>query len=183
MRPSAKKAFYFHADASSLGGFIGNPPQEGSSFPGIASLSPRSAVTASRGQKPLIVTRLSPAGRRTLASLAGRSKRMVHGSTLVTSVVEGLNILETVKAERMVAQISIEHPVDGGNPTISLAGSHFDGFRLGGCDVSPTLNPKLLGVGSVDRIEWPIFSTDWPRASCQNGTNGQSGTEECPVGY
>ncbi len=78
-------------------------------------------------------------------------------STLVTSVVEGLNILEAVKADRIVAQISVGISSDGGNPTISLAGSHFDGLRLGGCDVSPTLNPKLLGLGSVDRIQWPIF--------------------------
>ena len=37
-------------------------------------------------------------------------------STLVTSVVEGLNILEIVKAERIVAQISVEYPADGGFP-------------------------------------------------------------------
>ena len=102
-------------------------------------------------------------------------------STLVTSVVEGLNILDAVKVDRIVAQVSVEHPADGGNPTISLAGSHFDGMRLGGCDVSPTLNPTLLGVGSVERHRVANLSADRPRPSCQNGTKGQSG-EECPVG-
>ena len=102
-------------------------------------------------------------------------------STLVTSVVEGLNILEVVKADRIVAQVSVEHPADGGNPTISLAGSHFDGIRLGGCDVSPTLNPKLLGVGSVDRIEWPIFQQTGREQAVKMISKAKAG-EGCPVG-
>jgi len=39
----------------------------------------------------------------------------------VTSVVEGLNILEVITAERLVAQVSVEYPRDDGYLEVSLA--------------------------------------------------------------
>jgi hypothetical protein len=152
----SNKAFYFHAHASSLGGALETPHKK--VVPSQASV----ALPAVGGHA---TARTEAFNCDEIVSCRAAYTRVTGGFdeedgswfTLVTSVVEGLNILETVKVERVVAQISIEHPADGGNPTISLAGSHFDGIRLGGCDVSPTLNPKLLGVGSVDRIECPIF--------------------------
>ena len=180
--PSAfKKAFYFHAHASSLGGSLETPHKK--VVPSQASV----ALPAVGGHA---VARTEAFNCDEIVSCRAAYTRVTGGLdkedgswfTLATSVVEGLNILETVKVERVVAQISIEHPADGGNPTFSLAGSHFDGIRLGGCDVSPTLNSKLLGIGirGPDRVA--NLSTDWPRASCQNDTNCQSG-EECPVGF
>jgi hypothetical protein len=152
----SNKAFYFHAHASSLGGFLETPHKK--VVPSQASV----ALPAVGGHA---TTRTEAFNCDEIVSCRAAYTRVTGGqvtddgpwSTLVTSVVEGLNILETFKAERMVAQVTVEHPKDGGNPAISLAGCHFDGLRLGGHDVSPTLNPKLFGVGSVDRIEWPIF--------------------------
>ena len=67
--------------------------------------------------------------------------------TLVTSVVEGLNILDVVTADRVVAQISVEHPADGGFPRISFTGSRFERLQVGGCDLSPVPNPSLMAHG------------------------------------
>jgi hypothetical protein len=155
MRSDAKKVFYFHADANSLGGFIEKPFQkiipsqasvslpsvgghattrsEAFNFEGIISC--RSAYTRVTG------TELAPDG---------------PWSTTVTSVVEGLNILEVITAERLVAQLSVVYPRDGRYLEISLAGSHFDRLRLGGCDAFPRLNPTLL-YGAKARIEFSVF--------------------------
>jgi len=155
MRSNAKKVSYFHADANSLGGFIEKPfqkivPSQASvslpavgghattrtetfNFEGIVSC--RSAYTRVSG------TEVAPDG---------------PWSTTVTSVVEGLNILEVVTAERLVAQLSVVYPSDGRYLEISLAGSHFDRLRLGGCDAFPRLNPNLLCAAKA-RIDLPVF--------------------------
>jgi len=81
---------------------------------------------------------------------------------LATSVVEGLNILEVVTAERIVAQISVQHPADGGSPQISFAGSRFERLQICGCDASPAMNsgfqaPGRGTGGSRNPINWKLF--------------------------
>jgi hypothetical protein len=64
-------------------------------------------------------------------------------SILVTSVVEGLNILEVVTAERIVAQLSILIPPDRKVLKVSTAGSRFEGLRVEGQCKELQLNEKL----------------------------------------
>jgi hypothetical protein len=69
-----------------------------------------------------------------------------HGwSTLVTSVIEDLNILQVVTADRVVAQIITEHPLDGYVPTISFLGTRFENLRVAGHPVHLDLNLDLCG--------------------------------------
>src|SRR6185312_381499 len=42
--------------------------------------------------------------------------------TLVTAVVEQLNVLDVVTADRVVAQISVEHPLTGYVPSVTFLG-------------------------------------------------------------
>jgi hypothetical protein len=152
----SNKAFYFHAHASSLGGALETPHKK--VVPSQASVAlPAVGGHATARTEAFNCDEIVSCKAAYTRVTGGQAEEGGPWSTQVTSVVEGLNILDAVKADRIVAQVSLEHPGDGGNPTISLAGSHFDGFRLGGRDVSPTLNAKLLGFDSVDRIEWPIF--------------------------
>jgi hypothetical protein len=77
-------------------------------------------------------------------------------------VIEGLNILEIVTAERIVAQISVEHPREGNAVQISFAGTHFEKLRIGGQEVCPRLNSSLMGMGTeadndASRIMWPAL--------------------------
>jgi hypothetical protein len=66
-------------------------------------------------------------------------------NTLVTSVVEGLNILEVVTADRVVAQISTNHPRNGYIPTVDFLGTRFEGLRIAGHPVKLDLDLHLLG--------------------------------------
>ena len=53
-------------------------------------------------------------------------------NTLATAVVEGLNVLDVVTADRVVAQLSTEHPLEGHTPRISLLGTRFENLRIAG---------------------------------------------------
>jgi len=62
-------------------------------------------------------------------------------NTLVTSVVEGLNILEVVTADRVIGQIATHHPEDGYVPRIHFLGTRFENLRIAGHPVKIHLHP------------------------------------------
>lgn len=147
MRSESKKTFYFHADASSLGGFIEKPfqkhlpPQASASLPSVGGhISTRTEAFDFEGVISCRAAHTRVSGR--------HLEDDGSASILVTSVLEGLNILEIVKAERIVAQITAEFPAAGGFPRISFAGTHFDQFVIGHSGAEIALNPGLLGFAS-----------------------------------
>jgi hypothetical protein len=143
MRPTSKKTFYFQSDAHSLGGSITHPSQKmipsqaQSSLPAVGG-----HVTTSTGafNHDSIVSCQASYTR------ASGTEHKTDGpwSMVVTSVVEGLNIMEVVTAERIVAQVSIEYSKDAKYPRISFAGSRFDQLRVLGYDVAPVMNPTFM---------------------------------------
>ena len=69
-----------------------------------------------------------------------------HGySTLVTSVVEGLNILDVLTCDRVVSQVSTEHPLNGYVPSVSFLGTRFDNLRIAGHPVEIDLDLHFCG--------------------------------------
>jgi hypothetical protein len=65
-------------------------------------------------------------------------------TTLATSVVEGLNILDVVTADRVVARLSSQHPPKHKEPSITLMGSKFDNLRITGCPAEVELDFELF---------------------------------------
>ena len=63
------------------------------------------------------------------------SNHGVH-TTLAVSVVEGLNILDVITADKVVGRLSAHHPVDGAKgstePSIVPTGSYFENLRIAG---------------------------------------------------
>jgi hypothetical protein len=75
-----------------------------------------------------------------------KSPKPGHGyATLSTSVIEGFNLLDVVTADRIVAQISTEHPVTGGVPEVSFLGTRFDNLRIGGRPVEIDSDLDIMG--------------------------------------
>ena len=66
-------------------------------------------------------------------------------STLATVVVEGLNVLEVLTADRVVAQIITDHPPAGYVPSISFLGTRFENLRIAGHLVNLQLDLGILG--------------------------------------
>jgi hypothetical protein len=82
----------------------------------------------------------------------GAARSMKHErrySTLVTSAIEGLNILDILTADRMVAQITTAHPIDGAVPEVSFLGTRFENLRIGGHKVELDTNLEILGPRPV----------------------------------
>ena len=69
-----------------------------------------------------------------------------HGwATLSTTVVEGLNVLEVLTADRVVGQIITEHPLEGYVPHISFLGTRFENLRIAGHPVHLEWDLNILG--------------------------------------
>jgi hypothetical protein len=69
-----------------------------------------------------------------------------HGwNTLSTCVVEGLNVMEVVTADRIVAQVSTDHPPVGYVPRVSLLGTRFENLRIAGYPIEIDLDLNILG--------------------------------------
>jgi len=79
--------------------------------------------------------------------VSGNRSLKNHGwVTLATSVLEGLNVLDVVTADRVVAQVSTEHPLENGHtPHVTFLGTHFENLRIGGYRVEVELDLGICG--------------------------------------
>jgi len=65
-------------------------------------------------------------------------------NTLATAVVEGLNVMDVLTADRIVAHVSSRHHKDTPEGEISLIGSKFENLKIAGCPVNVELDHELL---------------------------------------
>ena len=66
--------------------------------------------------------------------------------TLSTSVMEGLNVFEVLTADRVVAQVSTEHPyVNGHVPHVNFLGTRFENLQVAGFPIRVNLNLEICG--------------------------------------
>jgi hypothetical protein len=146
MQSDVRKNFYFQTDANPLGGYIEKPFEKNIPSHASASLPNTGGYVHSRVEELNFEDIVSVSA--AYSHVSGREiQRNGPWSTLVTSVVEGLNILEVVTADRVVAQLSVEHSTDQEYPKVSCVGSHFENLRIAGYDAAPVLNWDLLNIG------------------------------------
>ena len=119
MNASTERQFHFHADASPVGGHITHP------FEQIITTEASSSLAQAGG----LVTgvhesyRLDPivSAQKAYSHISGaKNQNTGNWTTLTTSVVEFLNVLEVVTADRIVARIAVEHPKVGYTPRVSF---------------------------------------------------------------
>jgi hypothetical protein len=143
MEASKHRVFYYHADASALGGQLTHPIER------IVPTQASSSLAQSGGHAS---SRIGPFRLDDIVSCEAAyseifgSVNKANGAwtTLVTSVVERLNILEVVTADRAVARLAVEHPREGYYPKVSFVGSQFENLRIAGARINPVLNLDLL---------------------------------------
>ena len=145
MQASTKRTFHYHADASPLGGHITHPFEKIVHTQASTSLAQAGGHAESRidsYQLDNAVTVTSgPAYSHTTGVL---NKTTGAWTTLVTSVVENLNVLEIVTADRIVSKLHVEYPEQGDHPRISIIGSKFVNLRVNGESINPILDIDLL---------------------------------------
>ena len=78
--------------------------------------------------------------------VAGHESRKHDGAsvTLSTSVVEDLNVLNVVTADRVVAQISTTHYPGVQTPSVTFLGTHFENLRIARHRTEPYLKLDLV---------------------------------------
>lgn len=77
-------------------------------------------------------------------------------ATLTTSVLEDINVLDVVTADRVVAQISTVHPrYDKGQvPSVTFLGTRFDNLRIGGHKVNVLPDLSIVGPRNENDISY-----------------------------
>ena len=66
-------------------------------------------------------------------------------TTLATSVIEDLNVFNVLTADRVVAQITTEHPDEGRVPSVSFLGTRFENLRIAGHKIKIEPHLDILG--------------------------------------
>jgi len=178
MQTDVRQVFYFHADATSLGGFLGGPAS-GSEEPfeiipthSSVSLSPTggSATSESKAACPTEGVEVHTS----LTHVSGFPQRP-NGpwKQRVVSVVNDFELLGRIKVSRLVAQIFIEQPAAGQGPRkISFAGSKIENLRIDDKPVTLFPNTALLpqphrdvdagstAVAFNPDLSWPAVQSD-----------------------
>lgn len=140
-----QKIYALRADANALGGYLDKPLEKAIPTLAPVSLPAVGGVATARSEAFTLDEIVSCS--RAYTRVSGRDQTTTgKSSILVTAVVEDLNILEVVRAERVVAQISIDISSDSALK-ISLAGSGFEGLRLAGQKCCPKPNEDLQKPG------------------------------------
>jgi hypothetical protein len=98
-----------------------------------------------------------------------RDSKPDHGwNTITTAVIEGLNVMEVVTADRVVAQISTDHPLDGYVPRVTFLGTRFENLRIAGHPVKVDLDSTMLGPKPANDQRYTSDSAFIQRVSRQH---------------
>jgi hypothetical protein len=131
MDKNIKRVHYFHADANALGGKLERPVSPLIPVQAPLSLPPVGGYASARTETFRLEGILSFRAAHTQVAGSAEGENGPW-TTLVTSVVEGLNVLDILTADRLVAQISTEHPKVGHVPKVKFLGTQFENLRVAG---------------------------------------------------
>jgi hypothetical protein len=141
MDASQERVFHYHADANALGGVLTHPYKTVISTAANSSLSNAGGYNSS-ATVPYHLDHVLQCKAAYTHTTGGEEGEDENGNwaTLTTAVVEGINLLEVVTADKVVAQIGTKHPKIGHVPSISFVGSQFVNLRINGEIVDPVLD-------------------------------------------
>jgi len=146
----AVRTHYFHANASAIGGYIERPFVKNIPVQSPTSLSPsggadEAATAAFQFEK--IITAHATRSRVEGSYVAGLP------TTRAMAAVEGLNVLDTIRADELVAYISSVHPAEDPDvPTIDLNRTAINGLRVGEAILRVHLDLEILSNGNGKRF-------------------------------
>ena len=154
MASSPKRVYYYHADCNAFGGHIETPVKQLIPVAAPSSLPPVGGYESAHTGRFQLEGILSFESAHT--QVAGSVSHKTGGwTTLASATVEGLNILNVITADRVVAQIATENPPEGYIPTVTFVGTQIKNLRVSGFPVDPVFNLGLsdqgLGAGQFPK--------------------------------
>lgn len=143
----AHRRFHYHASAHALSGELTRPVQHvievqaGISLPSTGGVG-SSRIECFRFDEVVSFKRCS-------SHVSGSTKNeggTITHTTHATATIEGLNILDVVTADRIVARLSSSYEPARKDPEsrILLVGTKFENLRIAGCAVDVELHHELL---------------------------------------
>lgn len=145
---SAAKSYHeYHAEAHVLSGRLERPIDQMIEPHAPVLLKGRRGGHLTRAAQDITIEGLITF-KKGSTRVSGSVSRKNHGwVTLSTSIVEGLNVFEVITADRVVSQVSTEHPPKQGHvPRVTFLGSQFDNLRVSGFPVALTLDYGACGM-------------------------------------
>ena len=135
--------FHYHADAFALSGEFVRPlkgqieVQAGTSLPFVGGHGHASAEAFNFGEFVSF--------KKAYSHVSGsRNGDAGNHTTQTTSVLEGLNVLDVVTADRIVMRLSVDHDPKKREGHIITLGSKFENLRIAGCPVEIELDHDLF---------------------------------------
>jgi hypothetical protein len=142
MADDTKREHHYHAEATVLTGELIHPLQQQIKPQTNVKLAEKGGYLSEHAEPYRLEGVIS--FERAYTQVAGNRdhSKPNHGwSTLVTSVVEGLNVLEVVTADLVVCQIATHHPLEGYVPHVHFLGTRIENLRVAGHPVKVVFPP------------------------------------------
>jgi hypothetical protein len=138
---------FYHAEAWALDGHLHRPLHQPIPAQGYVSIPHEGGYRSARVENYRVESVLS--FRSAYTQVAGSySQKPNHGpATLATAVLENLNVLDVVTADRIVAQIGTDYRNDSVIPSVTFLGTRFENLRIAGHPIHPELDAGFLGDG------------------------------------
>ncbi|MGO8790093.1 MAG: choice-of-anchor P family protein [Terriglobia bacterium] len=168
-----EKTFLYHALASGVSGNITLPFHELIEVHAASALPFTGGHSASRAESFRFKDIISFSSASTITTGSETSDAY---NTLATATVEGLNILNLVKADRVVARLASKYSKDSRQHSATIAGSYFENLRIAGNLVQIVIPPERLK--SPPRSEKLSFGT----LAATIDVEGSCGLELCEDG-
>src|SRR5215471_3747209 len=160
MAANPKRVHYYHADVNAFGGHIETPIKQLIPVAAPSSIPPVGGYESAHSERYQLEGVLSFESAHT--QVAGSVSHKTGGwTTLASATVEGLNVLNVITADRIVAQIATEHPPEGYNPTVTFVGTQIQNLRISGFPVEPVFNLGMCdqGLGAGQFPQTAVFDS------------------------
>jgi hypothetical protein len=141
----------YHAEAHVLSGHLQRPIEQKIERHAPVTLKDRRGGHLTRFEEQVSIEGLITFTKGHTRVSGARSLKHNGWITLSTSVVEGLNVFEIITADRVVSQISTNHPYEYGHvPHVTFLGTQFRNLQVSGFPVTLTLNLGICGDRPAD---------------------------------
>lgn len=145
-RTTLKPSHDYHAEAHVLSGHLQRPIEQKIERHAPVTLNDRRGGHLTRFADDVSIEGLISFTKGHTRVSGARSLKNNGWVTLSTSILEGLNVFEIITADRIVSQVSTDHPYkDGHVPHVTFLGTQFKNLRVGGFPVTLTLNLGICG--------------------------------------
>lgn len=148
----------FHAHATAISGDLRLPVAQSIVPQTHTTLPEEGGYFSQRAEQYRLEGLISIDASRTHTTGNRSSKPGQGWTTLTTTVVEGLNVMEVVTADRIVGQTIIEHPLEGYVPRVSFLGTRFENLRIAGNPIEIEYDFDVLGP-KPDNDEHYVMNT------------------------